>query len=625
MRRIHPDLKLNIPLTFRQLEVAIAQYQGDDPLEPWIEYICWIEQTYPKSGKESALDEVLIKCIQAFENDERYRQDRRMVKVYMKYIDGQSNPQEFYQELYNQGVGTMVADLYIGWAHYYDEIDNFKMTEAIFKKGLGARAQPLADLEHAHKQFGFTMSQRILYKDEPDSQEEIRASLVERRTALTSLRAHRVGTVRTGDVVRSHNPGIVNQENLPHNARHGAVGGGVGNIAVQVFSEEQEPAPRNESIVKTLVDTARARENTHEPGPWNKAKLGKSGPLFGATSTQLSFNIAVDEEGFTPIPYSVKTFDRGFQRPKGFVARNEPQSTAWSCPVVVLDPTDVKALPMYPKPYLYPKPDQEYSAEELRAYKWLKRRNVTNRFTQDRDGVWSDSFECGSRLPPGFARKNLPHPKVKDEAAPEPVRVEPNTAMKCRLYAMHPSGGEELSTEELQAVSWRKNPKQRLFTYEHEASSDVEMDVGDDAMEETFIGNRRVSIHPLKLAAVRDSLAPERRSVLPRKSELPAPAAAASPVLPEPSPKVEHQFVEPLAVPKKVPKPRDSFLLIRQKLRAPSAPLRTVAEKDDEPPIVQPNPETATAGGAIMQSILKRRMEQAGDDTQRSKNKCTSE
>lgn len=56
---------------------------------------------------------------------------------------------------------------------------------------------------------------------------------------------------------------------------------------VQVYSEEKEPVPRNEPNVKTLVDTTRDRENTPKPKPLNKIKLDKSGPLFGATSTQL--------------------------------------------------------------------------------------------------------------------------------------------------------------------------------------------------------------------------------------------------------------------------------------------------------------------------------------------------
>lgn len=70
----------------REFENAIESYDGDDPLQPWYDYIVWVEQVYPKSGKESALHELLSKCLALFERDERYFQDRRMLKLYIKYV-----------------------------------------------------------------------------------------------------------------------------------------------------------------------------------------------------------------------------------------------------------------------------------------------------------------------------------------------------------------------------------------------------------------------------------------------------------------------------------------------------------------------------------------------------------
>lgn len=70
----------------REFERRIAEYCGDDPLELWYDYILWIEQCYPKSGKQSAFDDVLVKCITTLENDEKYHQDRRMVKIYIKFV-----------------------------------------------------------------------------------------------------------------------------------------------------------------------------------------------------------------------------------------------------------------------------------------------------------------------------------------------------------------------------------------------------------------------------------------------------------------------------------------------------------------------------------------------------------
>lgn len=70
----------------QQFESNIQAYTGDDPIELWYEYILWLEQSYPKSGKDSAMDDVLVQCLIKFENEEKYKQDHRMIKLYIKYV-----------------------------------------------------------------------------------------------------------------------------------------------------------------------------------------------------------------------------------------------------------------------------------------------------------------------------------------------------------------------------------------------------------------------------------------------------------------------------------------------------------------------------------------------------------
>lgn len=70
----------------KQLELDIKNYKGDDPLEPWYNYILWIEQSYPAGGSNSGLQKVLGKCLALFEQDERYKQDRRLIKLIIKFV-----------------------------------------------------------------------------------------------------------------------------------------------------------------------------------------------------------------------------------------------------------------------------------------------------------------------------------------------------------------------------------------------------------------------------------------------------------------------------------------------------------------------------------------------------------
>ena len=71
---------------FRGFELALRTYEGPDPLEPWYNYIVWVEQTFSKTGKDGNLNELIEKCIKQFKDDGNYTQDPRFFEVWMKYV-----------------------------------------------------------------------------------------------------------------------------------------------------------------------------------------------------------------------------------------------------------------------------------------------------------------------------------------------------------------------------------------------------------------------------------------------------------------------------------------------------------------------------------------------------------
>lgn len=106
----------------------------------------------------------------------------------------------------------MVADFYIAWAYCYDLVGNTRKADEIFMRGIACRAQPLEDLQEARQHFGFSVAQRLMYKDNDSIREETNRELHERRVALSSLRAHRrkhVGSSRTGGVIKTISPGKI--------------------------------------------------------------------------------------------------------------------------------------------------------------------------------------------------------------------------------------------------------------------------------------------------------------------------------------------------------------------------------------------------------------------------------
>lgn len=66
---------------------AIEIYTGNDPIINWYEYLMWIEEHFIIDfKKETIFDQILAKCLCLFENEERYFKDRRMVKLFIKYV-----------------------------------------------------------------------------------------------------------------------------------------------------------------------------------------------------------------------------------------------------------------------------------------------------------------------------------------------------------------------------------------------------------------------------------------------------------------------------------------------------------------------------------------------------------
>lgn len=442
--------------------------------------------------------------------------------------------------LYNHGIGTMVADLYVCWAHYYDYCDNFAKTESVFQKGKNARAQPMELLEQAHKQFGFSMSQRILYKDE-SSRKKFQSNMDEQRMALTSLRAHKhrhVGSVRTGNAIKSHNPGRVEQA-----GKHAG-----SNKVVRVFHDENaapggsavEPTvvpPANDlstmSVVQTILSDNKRQENLREPGPWTKAGgSGEGGVVLPASSKQkLAFSIMTDDD-IIPLSEEDNMYRKGIQLPKGWVDHCVPSQNLEEYPLHRDDGFNSKSIPGYDKFMLFPNEKQSFSLEELTAYKYLKKRDINNNFTKEQDRVWGCGYGIPIRLPPFFQKAN----EKQTEMEQEPFDHNDGLAGGTRKFSFNVkdiyTAAEEYSPDEILQSKWINGelPSQ--------LECNMDITVGFERREDRCnrrsmaLGGRKSILPPLrqndieKRNIITAVPGPCRKSILPTKSILkPSPVA----------------------------------------------------------------------------------------------------
>ncbi|KAL9878023.1 bub1-related kinase isoform 1-T2 [Glossina fuscipes fuscipes] len=408
-----------LTLRRRELENEIHNYRGDDPLSAWYNYIDWIEQSFPSGGKESGLKQVLVKCLDYFASDERYYQDGRMIRLFIKFMDGINDAAAYYQRFFEAGFGGMVADFYISWAYSYELEGNVRKADEIFRQGIACRAQPLEDLKEAHQHFGYTVAQRLLYKENETIKEETNRQLSERRSALASLkgfhRKHNVGSVRTGSVIKNAMPGTikVNRSTTSKSSFE----------QVQVITDENDnPGTAIElkhandtgqcetvkNLITSMISVARNQENEREAGPWNKSHTDKnSGKLFRKNATlSRDFKILEDESQTLPMAPIKSEFDMTFKYPKPFFPKNKPQKE-WIVPVTIEEAPDKGSLPEYKKYMLYPRPNVEFQLEELKAYSNFKLRNIENNFTKKRDIYWRNGPNFNVRQYPHFAKQSI--------------------------------------------------------------------------------------------------------------------------------------------------------------------------------------------------------------------------
>ncbi len=398
----------------------------------------------------------------------------------------------------------MVADLYIAWAHYFDAVDDFQQTEKIYRKGLDARAQPYEELAQAHQNFSVSVSQRIIYNDE-ESKKKFQASMEEKRSALTLLRAHKkktVGSVRTGFAVLNENPG-------KYESAEGSESKNQVPIKIHEDDGTNQPGVSGSIMRRNVADLKKKNENFLEPGPWSKVKVKLD---VVPSSSKPDFEIMEDDSLIVPIECKNKLYELGAQLPKDFVSSNKPQKSSVDFPMIVDDPVQPNVIPFYDKFDAYPNSHTEISPEELRGFRWFVKKKMLNApVVRQYSELLMNSFECGPRLFPGFVKSSVSSEKeVKYSTDLEPLVV---ANIQLPMEIIYENGYEVSSMEEILAERFYRGGIKIL-------SSDDFEDIENDDMELTMAHEGRMSIHPL----ARKSLVP-RKSIL-RKSFVPKPIIA---------------------------------------------------------------------------------------------------
>ncbi|KDP36728.1 hypothetical protein JCGZ_08019 [Jatropha curcas] len=139
--------------TRRRLIEAIDEYEGDDPLLPWLECIKWVQESFPPGGDSSGLIVIYEQCVRAFWHSDRYKDDLRYLKVWLEYAENCIDAEVIYNFLDANEIGKSHSAYYIAYALHMEYKSKMRAANDIFNLGISRDAQPIEKLKDAYKKF----------------------------------------------------------------------------------------------------------------------------------------------------------------------------------------------------------------------------------------------------------------------------------------------------------------------------------------------------------------------------------------------------------------------------------------------------------------------------------------
>lgn len=396
----------------RRFELEIRTYTGCDPLDPWYRYIQWTEQHNPRGCHA---DRLVEKCVALFRHEDRYRQDTRYVQLWLEMARNSLVPLQVFQFMFQHGIGTQLAALYVGWAWQHELAGNMARADAVLAQGVRAEAQPGHVLAETRRKLQERVamavaaaaggSDRIQTPVGPSTQApcEGRRALGQLVTAPDGAVPHVRGAAalvqqrapfRSGSVAAS-------RPNQPSNRSLFVYRDTDENTAPAEFGVSDRTQGSSSSQSRPLtslpVASAKQKENVRRAGPWSQPVFSTSADsgvarassrahhsltsrqrvtASGAT-TIAGFQVLVDDDGERPATQTPTAASHSSSvlsvRSAGKVAA--PVDSTWNLPVALFEPPDPKVHVMYCKDVIYAGVE-EVSFEELRSVEWLRRRDA---------------------------------------------------------------------------------------------------------------------------------------------------------------------------------------------------------------------------------------------------------
>ncbi|KAG5438055.1 hypothetical protein PCANB_000402 [Pneumocystis canis] len=126
----------------------------DDPLDVWVKYIKWTNETYPHGqSAESGLVPLLERCIRQFMGVPHYKDDPRYLKVWIQYVKYIDDPRELFCFLAYNDIGQTLSTFYEEYASFLETNGRTSQANEIYQLGIERRARPFDRLQRRYNEF----------------------------------------------------------------------------------------------------------------------------------------------------------------------------------------------------------------------------------------------------------------------------------------------------------------------------------------------------------------------------------------------------------------------------------------------------------------------------------------
>lgn len=274
--------------TRRKLIKAIDEYEGEDPLQPWLDCIKWVQDAFPPGGDCSGLVVILEQCVRTFWHEEKYKNDLRYLKVWLEYAGYCDDAEIVYSFLDTNQIGETHSIFYISYATHLESKNKIKTANDLYGCGIARNAEPIEKLKSAYRKF-FTRSMS-------------RPKAVEEESTDTRQPARSFGTIltRADSGNRPLESSEIARKRQKQEGPQGSLKvfkdtGSMGRSSMQQ-SESSKPELK---VWNTLGGRAeRNKENNTIPSKWTSHKIPQRpvGRFGGAVPAPPCIEVFVDED-----------------------------------------------------------------------------------------------------------------------------------------------------------------------------------------------------------------------------------------------------------------------------------------------------------------------------------------